>query len=129
MSTLDRDDWRGAGARRSSALHSHHADEFRTPEAINPDRALLEIKNRPPGAQYVFPAKDVVDAGFLELVRYGVRKANGTLIEDSVHVVDQVLRVETPFGPCWRRYNHDGYGHATMADHFWVGGAVVPGRC
>jgi len=24
--------------------------------------------------------------------------------------VDRVLRVETPFGPCWRRYNHDGYG-------------------
>jgi glucoamylase len=20
------------------------------------------------------------------------------------------LKVETPFGPCWRRYNHDGYG-------------------
>jgi glucoamylase len=21
-----------------------------------------------------------------------------------------VLKVNTPFGPCWRRYNHDGYG-------------------
>jgi len=25
-------------------------------------------------------------------------------------VVDAVLKVETPYGPCWRRYNHDGYG-------------------
>src|SRR6185437_15115287 len=25
-------------------------------------------------------------------------------------VVDAVLKVQTPFGPCWRRYNHDGYG-------------------
>src|SRR5262249_3006816 len=25
-------------------------------------------------------------------------------------VVDAVLRVETPAGPVWRRYNHDGYG-------------------
>jgi glucoamylase len=32
------------------------------------------------------------------------------LIEDSLRVVDAVLRVETPHGPCWRRYNHDGYG-------------------
>ena len=32
------------------------------------------------------------------------------LIEDSLRVVDAVLKVDTPFGPCWRRYNHDGYG-------------------
>jgi glucoamylase len=25
-------------------------------------------------------------------------------------VVDAFLKVDTPFGPCWRRYNHDGYG-------------------
>jgi GH15 family glucan-1,4-alpha-glucosidase len=25
-------------------------------------------------------------------------------------VVDAVLKVETPYGPSWRRYNHDGYG-------------------
>jgi len=24
--------------------------------------------------------------------------------------VDHVLKIETPNGPCWRRYNHDGYG-------------------
>ena len=31
-------------------------------------------------------------------------------MEDSLRVVDAVLRVETPAGPTWRRYNHDGYG-------------------
>jgi len=25
-------------------------------------------------------------------------------------VVNAVLKVETPYGPAWRRYNHDGYG-------------------
>jgi len=25
-------------------------------------------------------------------------------------VVDHTLKYETPYGPCWRRYNHDGYG-------------------
>src|SRR6185312_3562202 len=54
--------------------------------------------------------KDIVDAGFLELVRYGIRKPGDRLIEDSLRVVDAVLKVDTPFGPCWRRYNHDGYG-------------------
>ena len=51
-----------------------------------------------------------MDAGFLELVRYGIRKPGDPLIEDSLRVVDAVLKVDTPFGPCWRRYNHDGYG-------------------
>ena len=32
------------------------------------------------------------------------------LIVDSLRVVDAVLKVETPFGPCWHRYNNDGYG-------------------
>jgi glucoamylase len=32
------------------------------------------------------------------------------LITDSLKVVDGVLKIETPYGPCWRRYNHDGYG-------------------
>src|SRR6185312_13473760 len=50
------------------------------------------------------------DAGFLELVRYGIRPPGDPLIEDSLRVVDAVLKEQTPFGPCWRRYNHDGYG-------------------
>lgn len=32
------------------------------------------------------------------------------LITDSLKVVDAVLRTETPAGPVWRRYNHDGHG-------------------
>src|SRR6201987_3180336 len=32
------------------------------------------------------------------------------LSKDSIRVVDAVLKVETPYGPSWRRYNHDGYG-------------------
>ena len=79
-------------------------------EVENPNRGMLGINNRPPGSQWLFPAKEIVDAGFLELVRYGIRKPDDPIIMDSLRVVDEVLRVETPFGPCWRRYNHDGYG-------------------
>ena len=76
----------------------------------DPDHGLLQVRNRPPGEPFEFPAKDVVDAGFLELVRYGVRRFDDPLIEDSLRVVDAVLKVSLPPGPCWRRYNHDGYG-------------------
>ena len=76
----------------------------------DPNRGVLNIANRPPDVQNKFPAKDIIDAGFLELVRYGIRKPDDTLIVDSLRVVDAVLKVETPFGPCWRRYNNDGYG-------------------
>jgi glucoamylase len=76
----------------------------------DPDHGIVLIKNRPPGAPYEFPASQIVDAGFLELVRYGIRKPGDPLIEDSLKVVDASLRVDFPGGPCWRRYTHDGYG-------------------
>ena len=75
------------------------------------EHAWLALANRPPGTRWRFEAKDIVDAGFLELVRYGIRRGGDALVEDSLRVVDAVLGVDTPLGPCWRRYNHDGYGN------------------
>ncbi len=74
------------------------------------DSMMLHAANRGPGEQYEYEAREVIDAGFLELVRYGIRRADDPLIIDSLKVVDKVLKIETPYGPCWRRYNHDGYG-------------------
>ena len=71
---------------------------------------MIRIANRGPGQKAVFEAREIIDAGFLELVRYGVRRADDPLIVDSLKVVDKVLKINTQFGPCWRRYNHDGYG-------------------
>ena len=50
------------------------------------------------------------------------------LIEDSLRVIDAILRVETPFGPCWRRYNHDGYGQRDDGGPFegWGTGRAWP---
>lgn len=70
----------------------------------------IRIANREPDQKAVFEAREVVDAGFLELVRYGIRSPQDPLIVDSLKVVDAVLKVQTPYGPSWRRYNHDGYG-------------------
>jgi glucoamylase len=86
-----------------TTLHDPSPDE-------DPNHGMLALANRPPGEPWEFPAKDIVDAGFLELVRYGVRKPGDALIEDSLKVVDSLLKVDTPHGPCWHRYNNDGYG-------------------
>lgn len=76
----------------------------------DPNRGTLRLANQEPGTQFDYPAREIVDGGFLELVRYGIRRAGDPLFEDSLKVADRVLKVETPQGPCWRRYNHDGYG-------------------
>ena len=52
----------------------------------------------------------------LALVRFGIRAANDPRIRDTVTVIDALLKVETPCGPTWHRYNDDGYGeHADGA--------------
>jgi glucoamylase len=82
----------------------------------------FRIANRGPGEQNIFEAREVIDGGFLELVRYGIRRPDDPLIVDSLKVVDHILKTETPLGPCWRRYNHDGYGQKKDGGPFdWWG--------
>lgn len=57
-----------------------------------------------------FDEREIVDAGFLELVRLGIRSPRDPLVVKSLEVVDKVIKVETPNGPTFYRYNHDGYG-------------------
>ncbi len=40
----------------------------------------------------------------------GIEPQSTSSAADSVAVIDQVLKHDLPQGPCWRRYNHDGYG-------------------
>ncbi len=82
-------------------------EPFHNPQAAP---GSIHIANRSPDEKYDYEAREVIDAGFLELVRYGIRRADDPLIIDSLIVVDTCLKIETPYGSCWRRYNHDGYG-------------------
>ncbi|HEX4651431.1 MAG TPA: glycoside hydrolase family 15 protein [Granulicella sp.] len=88
----------------------------------------IHIANRGPGEKYEYEAREVIDAGFLELVRYGIRRADDPLIVDSLKVVDAHLRIETPYGSSWRRYNHDGYGQKKDGGPFegWGQGRAWP---
>ncbi|MCI4358259.1 MAG: glycoside hydrolase family 15 protein [Thermoplasmata archaeon] len=82
----------------------------------------VRIANLPADAPNDFPVQEVVDAGFLELVRHGVRSPHDPTIARSVKVIDRVLKVETPLGPCWHRYNHDGYGQRDDGGPFLTDG-------
>jgi glucoamylase len=73
------------------------------------------IKNRPPGESQE-PAAAIISPDALALVRFGLRAPDDPRITDTVKVIDALLRVETPRGPAWHRYNDDGYGeHADGA--------------
>ena len=91
-------------------------------------RETLRLANQAPGERFQFEAREIVDGGFLELVRYGVRRADDPLIVDSLKVLDAVLQRELPQGPGWLRYNHDGYGQTSDCKPFegWGQGRPWP---
>jgi glucoamylase len=91
-------------------------------------KEIIHLNNRPPGTRFEFEAREIIDAGFLELVRYGVRRADDPLMVDSLKVVDAVLKRGLPQGPGWLRYNWDGYGDKLDGGPFqgWGKGHVWP---
>jgi glucoamylase len=87
--------------------HARHPYFLRLSQDGRPDSGLpLEINN----GGGTFDEREILDAGFLELVRLGIRPPSDPVVVASLEVVDRVLRVETPAGPAFYRYNHDGYG-------------------
>lgn len=92
------------------------------------ERLHINLANIKPGELSRFPAKEIVDGGFLELVRYGIYAPDDPLIVDSVKVIDKMLKVDTPMGPSWHRYNHDGYGQKDDGSPFtgWGRGRAWP---
>jgi glucoamylase len=90
-------------------------------DAASPRGGFVPIKNRPPSESCARAALTIaVDA--LALVRFGIRAADDPRIVDTVRVIDALLKVATPRGPAWHRYNGDGYGeHADGAAFDGVG--------
>jgi glucoamylase len=78
-------------------------------EAASPTEGFVPIKNRPPG-ESTAPAAHLVSPDALALVRFGLRAPSDPRILNMVQVIDTLLKVETPSGPAWHRYNGDGYG-------------------
>ena len=80
-----------------------------TADAASPLDGFVPIKNRPPQGSGQ-RASLMVSPDALALVRFGLRAPDDPRIRNTVRVIDALLKVDLPAGPCWRRYNGDGYG-------------------
>jgi glucoamylase len=80
----------------------------------DPNTAILCVANG--GGEH--PARNIVGGDFLHLVRLGIRSPQDPLVKDSIKVIDAVLKYDLPQGPCWRRYNFDGYGQKDDGNAF-----------
>ena len=58
----------------------------------------------------VHDERSVLDAGFLELVRMGVKAPADARVADSLAETDASISQLTPSGRMWHRYTYDGYG-------------------
>ncbi len=80
-----------------------------TDGAPSPTQGFVPIKNRPPG-QDGERAYHIISPDALALVRFGLRAPDDPRILNTLRAIDALLAVELPQGPCWYRYNGDGYG-------------------
>ncbi|WP_420479170.1 glucan 1,4-alpha-glucosidase [Brevundimonas sp. FT23028] len=96
------------------------------------DHGLLGENNGQPA----MPEDRIIDGGFLELVRYGVRGALAPSILDSLPEYDDQaredrfrVRYDLDGAPGFRRYGNDGYGEqADTGGNYGVGGVMHPGQ-
>lgn len=70
--------------------------------------------------------RNVIDPGFLDLVRLGVKPANDAAIAGSLPEIDATIKITTPSGPMWYRYNHDGYGETSTGAPYAGAGVGRP---
>ncbi len=77
------------------------------PTTDGPLVGRIDVRNRV--GVSVEPAA-MVGLEFMYLARLGLRRAKDEKLESTLAVVERVLRVDTPMGPAYHRYNEDGYG-------------------
>jgi glucoamylase len=75
----------------------------------------VQLKNR---QGQTIRASALLSMDFSYLTRLGLRDARDPRIRDTIAVTDALLRVETPSGPVYRRYNGDGYGEKADGSPF-----------
>jgi glucoamylase len=63
--------------------------------------------------------RKIIDGGFLELVRLGVKSANDSAILDTLPEYDAIaMQTIAGKGPAWFRYNSDGYGEKNDGSNY-----------
>ena len=78
---------------------------------------MIDLKNHPDGKGNT-KLTDVISVDALSLVRFGLRAADDPKILNTIKVIDALLKVNTPNGPCWHRYTKDGYGEHKNGDPY-----------
>src|SRR5664279_284535 len=108
----------------SSLAKEHDVDGYYI--RINPYRNIaaqqltdesIDLKNHHNGNGET-KIKELISVDALALVRFGLRDANDPKIINTIKVIDALLKVDTPNGPCWHRYNNDGYGEKNNGDPY-----------
>lgn len=66
----------------------------------------------------IIKVTDLISTDALALVRFGLRKPDDPRILNTLKVIDKILKLDTPSGPCWHRYNEDGYGEDAQGNDF-----------
>jgi glucoamylase len=77
--------------------------------AASPCQGFVPIKSRPPD-EATGPAAQMVSLDALAFVRFGLRAPDDQRIINTVTVMDAMLKIDTPRGPAWHRYQGDAYG-------------------
>ena len=94
-------------------LHTNTPYYVRVTRDGNPEAGHLRtLANAGP----TLDEREIIDGGFLELTRLGIKSWDDQIIQNSLAEVDKTIRVDTPVGPAFYRYNGDGYGERAVGD-------------
>jgi glucoamylase len=78
------------------------------------DHRKIEINS----SSLVVDEWQLLDPSFLELVRLGIKGPRDPLVVESLKLIDQLIKVKTPAGDAWYRYNHDAYGETSDGGNY-----------
>jgi glucoamylase len=90
------------------------SNEFGYYMRITNDNRKIEINS----SRLVVDEWQLLDPSFLELVRLGIKSPRDPRIVDSLELIDQLIKVKTPAGDAWYRYNHDAYGETREGGNY-----------
>ncbi len=103
------EDWTyvtGSDLARAHQVEGHYVRI--APNAVVPvAEQSVEVHNR---GGFSIRADALVALDFLALSRFGLRSASDPRMQNTVKICDAVLKVATPLGDAFHRYNEDGYG-------------------
>lgn len=103
----------GTDLDRAHGTRGHYV-RLAPPGPLGP-RGRVHVANRPDRELEV---EGLLGMEFLWLVRLGLRDPQDPRIQDTLRLVDRLLRVELPTGVFYHRYPEDGYGEGEDGSPF-----------